>query len=163
MSRSGPVFFITLAVIICIAATANGSPKMPVQNALKAISGRWYTEGHEGGIELYPCGDEICGRFYWLKDKMENGDISRDKNNPDPNLHRRPLCHMQFMGGFTPDQQSHYTDGWIYNPRDGGTYSAEMTLIDRDTLDLRGYLFFPFLGESQTWTRATSMPTCMND
>lgn len=96
---------------------------------------------------------------------MENGDISRDTNNPDPALRQRPLCHMQFMGGFTPDadRQGHYTDGWIYNPRDGGIYSAEMTLIDHGTLKLRGYLFFPFLGESQIWKRATTMPTCMSE
>ena len=48
---------------------------------------------------------------------------------------------MQFMGNFTPDNESHYTDGWIYNPHDGGTYSASITLVDRDTMKLRGYLF----------------------
>jgi hypothetical protein len=35
-----------------------------------------------------------------------------------------------------------------------------MKFIDYDTLELRGYMFFPFLGESQTWTRAQEPPEC---
>ena len=50
-------------------AAASASRVQPlVPNPLTAISGFWYTEGREGGIQLYPCDDKICGRFYWMKD-----------------------------------------------------------------------------------------------
>ncbi len=99
----------------------------------------------EGGVELYPCGDEICGKLcYWLKDNQENGSVSRDTKNPDPAKRDRPLCHMQFMGGFVPDSQGHYEDGWIYSPRHGANFSAEMTLADHETLEACVGIAFPF-------------------
>jgi len=146
--------------IILLAAGGRGMPMdNRAQNPLKAVSGFWYTEGHEGIVELYPCGDEICGRLHWIQDDGTEP-VSRDMRNPDPDLRARPLCHLKFMGGFTPDGQGRYSDGWIYSPRHGATFNAEMKLIDHNTLDLRGYIFFPFLGESQTWKRAKKMPAC---
>jgi len=68
---------------------------------------------------------------------------------------------MQFMGGFTPGKNGRYNNGWIYSPRSGSNYTARMTLKDRDTLDLHGYVLVPFLGESQIWKRAASdAPKC---
>ena len=124
-----------------------------------AIDGFWYTEGHEGGIELYQCGDKTCGRFYWLNPKGPDN-ITNDVHNSDPAKRDRPLCMMQFMGNFTSDKVGHYTDGWIYSPRQGTTFSAEMTLIDQTTLHLRGYLLSPVLGETQVWKRVDSLPSC---
>ena len=170
MKQNFLVFFATLAATIALASAALAvSPKseaaysVPDPNPQRAISGTWYTEDREGGIELYPCGDQVCGRFYWLKDEREGGDVSRDTHNPDSHARQTPLCRMQFMGGFKPDNKGHYLEGWIYNPRDGGTYSAQMTLVDHNTLDLHGYLFFPALGESQVWKRAKNMPSCKSD
>lgn len=163
MPKPLSIFFTTVGAIIFIAAASAQATPSPKTGPLPAVSGFWYTEGHEGGIQLYPCEDKICGSLYWMQDEKgsdgEDG-VSRDTHNPDPHLRRRPLCHMKFMGNFTPDEQNHYGDGWIYNPHDGGIYSASMTLIDHNTLKLRGYLFFEFLGQSQIWTRATSMPSC---
>jgi uncharacterized protein (DUF2147 family) len=170
MKRNFVVFYATVTAIIFMAAIAHAAtPKkdaaysIPDPNPLRAISGTWYTESREGGVELYPCGNQVCGRFYWLKDDMEKGDVSRDTHNPNQQDRQKPLCKMQFMGGFSPEGGNKYIEGWIYNPRDGGTYSAQMTLVDHDTLDLHGYLFFPALGESQTWKRAKDMPTCQSD
>ncbi len=126
----------------------------------EAVTGLWYTDEHDGGIELYKCGVEICGRIYWMKDNFENGDVSRDIRNPDHAKRHRPLCRMEFMTGFTADGDGHYSDGTIYSPRHGADFSAEMTLLDHNTLELRGYILLPLLGESRTWTRAKTMPEC---
>jgi len=127
------------------------------------IVGLWYTQDKDGGVEIYACGDKICGRFYWLDQKPGDSPML-DEKNADPTLRRRDLCRTQFMGDFTPDAMNdgrrHYSDGWIYSPRHGYNFQAEMTLIDHNTLDLHGYVLTPILGESQTWTRAESMPQC---
>ncbi len=104
--------------------------------------------------------NKICGRFAWVKPTPEQG-VAHDDHNPDPTKRQRPLCHMQFMGDFTPDGQGHYEGGWIYSPRHGQIFNAEMTLVNHDTLDLHGYVLTPILGESQTWTRAKTVPACM--
>jgi uncharacterized protein (DUF2147 family) len=127
--------------------------------ALKAVSGFWYTENKEGGVELYQCGDHVCGRIAWISDPPDVP-MPRDDRNPNPEQKGRPLCHMEFIGGFTPAPDRHYTGGWIYSPRHGADFSAHMTLIDHNTLKLRGYLLFPALGQSQIWTRDDKMPDC---
>ena len=123
------------------------------------VTGYWRTQDGDGVVELYSCDQQICGRLHWFE--VDNPDhVSRDTKNPDPDKRDAPLCRLQFMGGFVPDGEGHYEDGWIYNPRSGSTYNARMTLTDKDTLDLHGYIFFPFLGESQIWTRAGALPKC---
>ncbi len=123
------------------------------------IIGLWYTEGHEGGVELYSCGDKICGKFYWVNQRPGEG-IAKDDHNPDLTKRHRLLCHMQFMGDFIADGHGHYEDGWIYSPRHGQNFEAEMTLVGPDTLDLHGFVLTPIFGESQTWTRTKTMPNC---
>lgn len=123
------------------------------------INGFWLTQDRDGIIEIYSCGSEICGRFHWLK-KYTDQEVPRDEENPDTTKRNKPLCHLQFMGGFQPDAQRHYDKGWIYNPEDGQTYSAIMTLKDSNTLDLHGYVIHPLFGQSQTWTRTSSAPAC---
>lgn len=134
-------------------------PAWAAKAAPDPVTGFWYTEAHEGGVELYSCDTKICGRFAWVSRKPGE-DIPRDDHNPDTIKRQRPLCHMQFMSGFTPDGHGHYEDGTIYSPRHGHNFNADMTLINNDTLDLHGYVLAPILGESQTWTRVKTMPSC---
>lgn len=149
-------FFLSLVVV---AFFAGAIPNSGHAAADDPILGKWYTEGQEGGVELYACGEKICGRFHWLKPTPNEG-IARDDHNPDITKRQRILCHLQFMGDFKPDGHGHYEDGWIYSPRHGQNFNAEMTLNDHDTLDLHGYLLTPILGESQTWKRDKAMPEC---
>jgi uncharacterized protein (DUF2147 family) len=121
-----------------------------------AVQGVWFTQGRDGGVELYSCDGKICGRLYWLKDDIG----SRDEHNPDPAKRQRALCHMQFMGDFTKKTDGRYTDGWIYDPDSGSTYSAQLRIVDRNTLELRGYVLMPLFGRSQIWKRADDLPSC---
>ncbi|MGE4351973.1 MAG: DUF2147 domain-containing protein [Bdellovibrionales bacterium] len=133
--------------------------KVAAQEVLSPV-GFWLTKDKDAIIEIYPCEDnELCGRFYWLKDDSADKP-SLDDHNPDPEKKKRRLCGLPFMGGFEKEEGSHYRGGWIYSIRHGATFSAELTLHAPTRLELRGYIFLPLLGGSQTWTRVDHPPVC---
>ncbi|MFY9287685.1 MAG: DUF2147 domain-containing protein [Alphaproteobacteria bacterium] len=154
--------FFALLLISLLAGSSSAYAKRLYADASKPkdpVSGFWYTQDHDGVIQLYRCDGKICGRFYWLKSSSHEN-VSLDINNPDPDKKSRGLCKLQFMGDFEADGLGHYSDGWIYSPRHGQTFSAEMTLLDKNTLSLRGYVLTPLLGEEQIWKRTTKTPSC---
>jgi uncharacterized protein (DUF2147 family) len=151
--------YLLLAALLCLPFGEGSLWAKSYDSNRQPLLGIWYTEGHEGAIELYSCDQEICGRFYWIKDESPEN-IFRDEHNPDPEKRDRPLCQMQFMGGFHLDSDGHYTDGWVYSPKHGQVFNAEITLLDKDTLDVHGYILSPILGESQVWKRAKALHGC---
>lgn len=123
------------------------------------LLGFWQTEDKDAVVEFYPCEDSLCGRFYWLEDdSLEHPSL--DDRNPDPELKLRPLCGLNFMGGFKPNSDGRYDGGWIYSPRHGTMFSANIALTGHDQLELRGFVFIPLLGGSQTWTRVEYSEAC---
>lgn len=146
-------FFILTAAMLFMAVPSHAA--MPG----KDLSGLWYTEDQEGVVELYSCGKAVCGRLYWMKPSPES-QADRDDKNPDPQLRSRPLCGLEFMGGFIPVADGTYESGWIYSPRHGAMFSASIAAGADDTLELRGYLLLPLLGQTQRWTRATNIQPC---
>ena len=57
------------------------------------------------------------------------------------------------MNGFRHIEHKVWDHGELYDPKKGKTYSGKCTLVNQDTLDLRGYIGFSFIGRSSTWTR----------
>jgi uncharacterized protein (DUF2147 family) len=151
------IFILALLLMLAPVAAMAAVPSSGVPPT-GDVSGYWYTEGHEGVVQLYHCADKICGRFQWI-DVANPRNSSFDSRNPDPTKRERPLCRMQFMGDFMPDGAGHYIDGWIYSPRHGATFNAEMKLLDPNTLSLHGYLALPLFGMDQTWTRVAGSPS----
>ncbi|MGB4100297.1 MAG: DUF2147 domain-containing protein [Alphaproteobacteria bacterium] len=152
-----PFFASACIFSLCLATSAVAAGADP----FAPVKGIWLTEDKSGAVELYPCGDELCGKFHWLK--LEPGataSADRDDKNPNPELRNRPLCGMQFMGGFKPEGDGEFTGGWIYSPRHGARFSSEIRASGTDALELRGYMLLPILGESQTWTKADKIPSC---
>lgn len=128
--------------------------------------GLWLTQAKTAHVEVYRCADPkrgpVCGKVVWLKEAI-NPDQSpaasvedvRDLLNEDPRQRGRKMLGLELFSGFTnsPDEKDVWSDGEIYNAEDGKTYSARITLLDADTLRLRGYVGIPLLGKTQVWTR----------
>jgi len=46
-----------------------------------------------------------------------------------------------------------WADGNIYDPDDGATYTASMSMRDDGALQVRAYVLMPVLGKTLVWTR----------
>ena len=118
------------------------------------ILGAWLTAGGESKVEIYRC-DSVtyCGKIVWLRDPTKEGKPVTDDKNPEDSLKSRPVLGLQILRGFTYDGDRLWSGGKIYDPKSGNDYSARMTLVDEQNLDLRGYVMIPLFGRTEKWTR----------
>ena len=119
-------------------------------------------ESGDARVEIYQgAGGTYEGRLCWLKEPEypagdpEAGKPKRDRENPDKALRDRPIQGLVFMTGFRYDGDGKWKGGKVYDAESGKTYSCKMTLKDRDTLEIRGYIGVSLLGRNQTWKRHT--------
>jgi uncharacterized protein (DUF2147 family) len=118
------------------------------------ILGVWLTEEGTSKIEIYKCGEaEYCGKISWLKEPEANGKPRVDDKNPDESLRARPLQELVILRGFVYDEDNVWRGGKIYDPKSGNDYTAKITLVDANNLDLRGYVLIPLFGRTSKWTR----------
>jgi uncharacterized protein (DUF2147 family) len=119
-------------------------------------SGTWLTEGGKSQVRLANCGEALCGRIQWLKEPSDpaTGKPKRDARNPDPSKRDRPIVGVDILLGMRPDQTPNQWAGDIYNPEDGKTYRAHLTLQDARTLQVKGCVLGGLICKSQAWSRA---------
>lgn len=124
------------------------------------VLGIWKTNGDLSRIELYKCGDKVCGKVSWLKEpkfvRKEDGPVGEvkiDWRNPNPSLQKRPVLGMQVMAGLTYTGDNKWEKGLCYDPQSGNSYKCNMRLVSPDKLDLRGYIGFSFIGRTYTLNR----------
>lgn len=104
-------------------------------------------------FEIFTCGNRLCGKFVAVPNDPATGKPLTDAKNPDPAQRGRSRLGLVFIQNFTADGENKWDKGKIYNPEDGRTYSASLTMKTPKTLELRGYIGFSLLGQTQTWTR----------
>ncbi|HEY2662926.1 MAG TPA: DUF2147 domain-containing protein [Candidatus Binataceae bacterium] len=147
-ARTGLVtilFWFALSASLRIAASDELSPV-----------GTWATDNGISHVKIEQCGVNLCGTIVWLKKPLgDDGKAAVDSKNPDSNLHGQKLVGLRLLSGFEQNSAdpNAWTKGHIYDPDDGRTYSCNLTVQDKNTLRVRGYVGFSLLGKTQVWTR----------
>jgi uncharacterized protein (DUF2147 family) len=109
--------------------------------------GDWLDADRSGVIAFTPCGQALCGRIV--------GMLMDHPNEPTPRDHTgRSECNLVIIDDATETHPGSW-NGHITDPRNGFVYSVRLWLDKQGRLHLRGYLFFPALGQTQIWTRYT--------
>lgn len=130
---------------------------MPLGVAADGMSpkGYWLTENGKAIVKFAECDQtKICGHIVWTANpRDDSGKLKLDVENPDPALRTQPVCGIRLIGEMQSVSSTKFEDGWVYNPRSGDTYSAEVQVLSSGQLKMRGYLGISLLGSSQTWTR----------
>lgn len=118
------------------------------------ITGIWYNTEKTAKIKITKAGDNYEGEIVWLKDPNPDGKPALDVENDDKELQKRPLMGLKIIKGlvFSGDR---WKGGEIYDPKSGNTYSSEVRMKNSDTLEVKGYLGFSFIGRTVEWTRTT--------
>jgi uncharacterized protein (DUF2147 family) len=115
------------------------------------VAGLWKTPVEGGLIRIEHCGEEICGRSVASATLQTHPDQT-DIRNHDPALRNRPVKGLLILK-LKPLGGDRWGDGWIYNPRDGGTYHATVQLDEGKRLKVTGCIMAPIC-KSQTWLRS---------
>lgn len=118
--------------------------------------GVWIDDTSRVAVRIVRCGAELCGRIVWLAQPYHHdGELKRDRHNPDPGKRRQPLCGLQVLEGFRQTAEHVWSDGLIYDPRKGETYHSYLTLVAPDQLRVRAYIMLPLFGKTLLWRRMT--------
>jgi len=119
------------------------------------LIGYWLTGDKSMKIEIYENGDStFAGKIIWLKEpNTTNGKPPKDIKNPDEKLRERPLLDLVILTGLVQDGSTKYKSGKFYEPNSGKTYSANVELVNNNTITIRYFIGVPTLGRTDTWTR----------
>jgi uncharacterized protein (DUF2147 family) len=116
------------------------------------IDGVWEVEDGDAHVQIWPCGNSLCGDIVWLKaPQNREGRPRLDDDNENPRLRDRPLLGVELLEGFRRTAANRWEGGRIYNPRDGETYRVDVELLSADSLKVRGCQLV-FCGE-ELWRR----------
>jgi len=114
------------------------------------IIGEYWTDKREGKIEIYQEGDKYFGKILWRKE------VRKDTENPNPELRHRSVIGIVFLKDFI-FRDKEWVDGSVYSIDNGGTYSGKLWLEDENnTLKMRGYLGFSWIGRTATLSRISN-------
>lgn len=137
--------------ICCSAAVLVLLCAAPVLADEANIEGRWLSGDKTGWIEIRLVDGNPVGTAAGATQPEVHPRV--DKFNPDPALRERALLGITILHGFTYEGDNVWKGGTIYDPNSGKTYKSTMTLVDHDTLKVRGYIGVSLFGRSDTWTR----------
>jgi uncharacterized protein (DUF2147 family) len=144
---------IALAFVLCSIMLA-GIPLKAFAEKDK-IEGFWYNDEQTAKVQIYKAKDgKFWGKIVWLKEPTKNGKPRTDDKNPSEKLRSTPLLNLPILRGFTKEDDDTYSDGKIYDPKNGKTYSCTITYRSDAELGIRGYIGISMIGRTTTWKRA---------
>ncbi|WP_367614576.1 DUF2147 domain-containing protein [Teichococcus coralli] len=78
------------ALIVLAIPSTSASASVP--------AGVWLIDG-KAAVQIFDCSGQLSGRILWLlTPRNSQGQLNRDRNNPDPALRQRPLWRLAPRG-----------------------------------------------------------------
>lgn len=119
------------------------------------LVGVWEPSHGKAKVKIEKIGTKYYGKIVWLKEPLdpETNQPKVDKNNPDEKMRSTPLRGYRILKDFEYTDKDTWTEGTIYDPENGSTYSCTIKMTDENTLDIRGYIGVSALGRTDVWKR----------
>jgi len=119
-----------------------------------SVEGTWINIDDETGVKkseitLYVEEGKLYGRIERLLLPEDQGKICSNCKGKDKD---QPIEGLIIVKGLSKDGNE-WTAGDILDPANGKSYDCTIKLDDANTLNVRGFLGFSFLGRTQIWQR----------
>ena len=119
-----------------------------------AIVGVWESGSGKARVNIIKSGNYYYGRIVWLREpNNEEGKPKVDKNNPDESKRTTPLLGMRMLSSFEFKGNNLWENGTIYDPESGSTYNCTISLTDKNTMNIRGFIGISAFGRTDVWKR----------
>jgi uncharacterized protein (DUF2147 family) len=123
--------------LMALAVVAAGLPPPP------PVVGVWHNPKNSVAVKTGACGDKLCGWVVRANDQAQAD--ARDGGTPK-------LIGTALLREYRPSGRRKWS-GQIYVPDMGRTFGSTITLVDSNTIDVKGCLIGGFLCKTQTWRR----------
>jgi len=124
-----------------------------VSVADNVIEGVWIVEDGDGLIEFQLQNEQLSGVIVGSVSDPNRAKPARyDDLNPEPGLRERPLLGLAIFTNLLSSGSDKWK-GQVYDPNTGKTYKCTITLVNTNTLKVRGYIGLSLLGQTRIWTR----------
>ena len=131
---------ITIFLITFCVSKINSN--LVVSDDAEKIVGIWFTDDKTSKIQIYKNESKYFGKIIWLAN-----------NESKEVLKVKPQVGYQIFRKFTFEGKNVWSGGQVSDPRSGMTVSGKMTLKDKNTLNVRGYLGAPMFGKTVILSR----------
>src|SRR5688572_11548623 len=114
------------------------------------ILGTWIVGENKAKIQVYKSGTKYYGKIIWLKEPTKDGRQKIDAKNPDPKKRSAPIIGLVVLRDFVFDD-GEWNSGEIYDPSSGKEYSSKITMPNKNTMKVRGYIGISLFGRTEVW------------
>ena len=142
--------------ILVLAMSAWLGAKVYAQHKTDDILGYWFNEEKTSKVQIFKEGNKYFAKVVWLKEPNDaaTGKPKTDNLNPDLKLQNVPLLGLVIMKNFVFNGKDEWSDGTIYDPKKGKTYSCYIHFDEKpNILKIRGYICVSLLGRTTYWTK----------
>ncbi|NJN35076.1 MAG: DUF2147 domain-containing protein [Saprospiraceae bacterium] len=126
------------------------------QDKSDKILGVWKSSANDMSVEVYKEGELYKAKVVWFA--CESGYKMSDffdKKNPKYALRNRPWLGMNVLDNLEYKKVNEWHNGKIYDPNTGRTFSSICRLENDNTLRVRGYWLYEWMGKDLTFFRTT--------
>jgi uncharacterized protein (DUF2147 family) len=119
------------------------------------VIGVWKPEKEDYKVEIYKNDTEFSGKIVWMKEaNSKNGEPILDKLNPQRNRRAQPILGLEVVERFEfNNYDKSWEDGMIYNPMTGETMKCTINMLDKNTIELVGFVGFSLSEVKVLWKR----------
>lgn len=145
--------FLKLAALVALLVAV--TPALGQKFTADMILGKWLNEDKDAHIEISKDAGKYFGKIVWLRDPIDTltGKPKIDDKNSDKALQSRPVLGLEILKDFTFDGEDEWSEGTIYDPKNGKTYDCYMEIGVTGILKIRGYIGISWIGRTTYWTR----------